>query len=305
MIVSDAAINRRITVFVSMVLIVVAGLYAYSVLPRESTPEIVIPILLVSTSYQGVAPADMESLVTIPIERKLTGLSGVKSIQSTSSEGISVIQVEFEADEDVDVVRQKVRDKVDQAKPDLPEEADDPQITEINVSDFPFMFISMTGDQIPLSIMTKLAEDLEDDIEAVKGVLEVNVVGGVEREIQIVVDPDRVTEYGISLADLVTLARVENVNTPAGAMELGEGRFSVRVPGEFTTADEINNLVVKAGQGGVVYMRDIAEIRDGYKDIESISRLNGRRAVTLSVSKRAGENLIDVAGRARECMEAY
>ncbi|HOC72988.1 MAG TPA: efflux RND transporter permease subunit, partial [Candidatus Hydrogenedentes bacterium] len=146
MIVSDAAINRRITVFVSMVLIVVAGLYAYSVLPRESTPEIVIPILLVSTSYQGVAPADMESLVTIPIERKLTGLSGVKSIQSTSSEGISVIQVEFEADEDVDVVRQKVRDKVDQAKPDLPEEADDPQITEINVSDFPFMFISMTGD---------------------------------------------------------------------------------------------------------------------------------------------------------------
>lgn len=305
MIVSDAAINRRITVFVSILLIVIAGMYSYSVLPRESTPEIVIPILLVTTSYQGVAPADMESLVTIPIERKLTGLSGVKSIQSTSSEGISVIQVEFEADEDVDVVRQKVRDKVDQAKPDLPEEADDPLITEINVSDFPFMFISMTGDQIPLSIMTKLAEDLEDDIEAVRGVLEVNVVGGVEREIQIIVDPDRVTEYGISLADLVTLARVENVNTPAGAMELGEGRFSVRVPGEFTAADEINNLVVKAGQGGVVYMRDIAEIRDGYKDIESISRLNGRRAVTLSVSKRAGENLIEVAGRARERMEAF
>lgn len=305
MILSDTAIDRRITVFVSILLIVVAGLYTYSALPRESTPEVVIPILLVTTSYQGVAPADMESLVTIPIERKLTGLSGVKRIQSTSAEGTSVIQVEFEADEDVDVVRQKVRDKVDQAKPDIPEEADDPQIMEINVSDFPFMFISMTGDQIPLALMTKLAEDLEDDIESVRGVLEVNVIGGIEREIQIIVDPERVTEYGVSLADLVVLARVENVNTPAGAMELGEGRFSVRVPGEFTGADEINNLVVKAGPGGVVYMRDIAEIRDGYKDIESISRLDGRRAVTLSISKRAGENLIDVAARARERMEAF
>lgn len=305
MILSDTAIDRRITVFVLILLIVVAGLYTYTALPRESTPEVVIPILLVTTTYQGVAPADMESLVTIPIERKLTGLSGVKRIQSTSAEGVSVIQVEFEADQNVDVVRQKVRDKVDQAKPDIPEEADDPQIMEINVSDFPFMFISMTGDHIPLALMTRLAEDLEDDIEAVRGVLEVNVIGGIEREIQIIVDPDRVTEFGVSLADLVTLARVENVNTPAGAMELGEGRFSVRVPGEFTGADEINSLVVKAGPGGVVYMRDIAEIRDGYKDIESISRLDGRRAVTLSVSKRAGENLIDVAARARERMEAF
>ncbi len=305
MIVSNTAVDRRTTVFVSLLLIAISGLYSYTVLPRESTPEVVIPILLVTTTYQGVAPADMESLVTIPIERKLTGIAGVKTIQSTSSEGVSVIQVEFEADEDVDEVRQKVRDKVDQAKPDLPEEADDPQIAEINVSDFPFMFISMTGERVPLSILTKLSEDLEDDIEAVKGVLEVNVVGGVEREIQIVVDPDRITEYGVSLADLVTLARVENVNTPAGAMTLDEGRFSVRVPGEFTSADELNSLVVKAGPAGVVYLRDIAQIRDAYKDVESVSRLNGKEAVTLAISKRAGENLLRVADDVRGAMESF
>ncbi len=304
MIVSDVAIARRITVYVLLLLIVIMGLYSYVVLPRESSPEVVIPLILVRTIYEGVAPSDIESLITIPIERKLTGISGVKEVESTSAEGLSIIQIEFEADEDIDSALQKVRDKVDQAQNDLPVDAEEPIIEEVNISDLPIMFLSLMGD-VGLPLLTKFAEDLEDEIESIKGVLDVHVVGGTEREIQIIVDPDRATEYGVSMADLVTLARVENVNTPAGSIELGDAKFSVRVPGEFASAEEIKNLIIKAGPSGNVYMRDIAEVVDGFKDMETLSRLDGRQTVALTVSKRAGENIIRIAERVRETVGRF
>ncbi len=304
MILSNLAIDRRVTVYVVLVLLVISGIYSYNVLPLEDNPEVIIPIIIVTTIYEGVAPSDMESLVTIPIERKLTGLSGVKSIESSSSEGVSVIRIEFMADEDIDSAHQRVRDKVDQAKPDLPEDADEPMIDEVNVSEFPIMFVSLMG-ETSLALLTNFANDLEEDLEAIKGVLDVEVIGGTEREIQIIVDPERAAAYGVSMADLVQLARVENVNTPAGAMELGEAKYTVRVPGEFTSADEINNLVVNAGQEGIVYIRDIAIVQDDFKDIETISRVNGRQAVTLSVSKRAGTNVIDLTDAVRAVLDDY
>ena len=304
MILSNAAIDRRITVVVLLLLIIVAGLYSYLVIPREDNPEIIIPILLVTTTYEGVAPGDMESLVTIPIERKLTGLSGVKEIVSSSAEGRSFIRIEFMPDEDITEAHQRVRDKIDQAMPDLPDEADDPVIEEINVSELPMMFLSIIGD-VGLPVLTNFGEDLEDELETVMGVLDVEVIGGVEREIQIIVDPDRAAELGVSLADLVVLARSENVNRPAGAMELGEAKFSVRVPGEFTHPDEIRNLIVKAGPEGNVYVRDVAEVYDSFKDIETISRVGGREAVTLSITKRAGENVIRIADEVRRIAATY
>lgn len=304
MILSNMAIDRRVTVYVLLVLFATTGIYSYVVLPREDSPEVIVPILLVTTTYQGVAPSDMESLVTIPIERKLTGLSGVKKIRSASAEGISFIQIEFQADEDIDQARQRVRDKVDQAKQDIPVDADDPVIDEINISELPLMFLSLMGD-MNQAVLTKYAKDLEDELESIRGVLDVKVVGGVEREIQIVVDPVRASEYGISMAELVTLAQVENVNTPAGSMELGEAKFLVRVPGEFTGAEEIKNLVVKSGPEGAVYVRDIADVQDGFKEIETISRLDGRQTVTLTVSKRAGENIIRIADEVRAVMARF
>ncbi len=302
--ISDMAIDRRTTVYVLLVLIFVSGLYSYWVLPREDNPEVIIPIILVTTTYEGVAPADMESLVTVPIERKLTGLSGVKQIESTSAEGFSLIQIEFEADEDIDDAHQRVRDKIDQAKPDLPPEAEDPTTDEINVSEVPILLLSLTGDA-GLPILTQIAEDLEDELETIRGVLDVKVVGGTEREIQIIVDPDRAAEYGVSMANLVMLARVENVNTPAGSLELGEAKFVVRVPGEFTSADEIGDLVVNASEDGVVYLRDIAEVRDGFKDMETMSRLDGRQAVTLTLSKRAGENVIILSDTVHKMVDQF
>jgi len=292
--ITEISVDRSITIFVLLLLVLVAGLYSYSALPREKYPEIVIPIIIVSTPYEGVAPADMETLVTIPIERKLAGLSNVREMKSWSSEGMSTINIEFEPDEDVDTALQRVRDKVDQARPDLPDEADDSEITEVNFSEFPIMFLSLTGD-VGLPILTEFAERLEEDIETLRGVLEVRVIGGVEREIQIIVDPDRASQYGISMIDLVQLAQVENVNTPAGSLHIGEASYLVRVPGEFRSAEDIENLVVQQSDGGVVYMRDIATVVDGFKDVETISRLDGVEAVTLSVIKRSGVNIIHLS----------
>lgn len=293
---TDAAVDRSTTTFVALVLIIVTGVGAYFRMPREKFPEIIIPRVIITTTYEGVSPTDIESLVTIPLEKELAGVSDLRDMTSYSAEGVSSIDLEFEPSIDIETALQKVRDKVDQARPDLPEEAEDPLIEEINFSEFPIMYLSLTG-TVGLPVLTQLAEDLEDEIESIKGVLEVKVIGGVEREIQIIVDPVRASEYGVSMADLVQLARVENVNTPAGTIDLGDAKYLVRVPGEFGSAQEIEDLVVKTSPEGAVYMRDIAEIRDAFKDVETKSRLNGQDAVTLSISKRAGESIIEISDK--------
>lgn len=297
------AIKNSTTIFVLLVLILVMGVYCYVVLPRESAPEIVIPYITVTTSYQGVSPEDIEALVSVPIERKLMGLSGVKEITSNSIEGMSNVLIEFEADEDIENALQRVRDRVSLAKSDLPADADDPVVNEVNISEFPIMMMALSGD-LPLPELTHIAEDLEDAIETVKGVLDVRVIGGVEREIQIEVDPSRVAAYGVSFADLITIAQVENTNTPAGALDLGEAKYLVRTPGEFTSPEDLNNLIVKRGDTGNVYLRDIATVKDGFKDLDSISRLDGKPSVTLAVSKRSGENIIAIARQVGAIVDA-
>jgi len=296
------AVDRRISVYVLVFIFIVTGLYSYIVLPRESAPEVVVPYVTVTTRYEGVTPEDMESLVTVPIERKLTGLSDVKKIQSDSVEGISTVVIEFVSETDIDDALQRVKDKVDLAKPDLPDDADDPIIGEINLGELPILIISLTGD-IGLAALDQLADDVEDRIEAVKGVLDVEIIGGVEREIQIEVDPDRVAEYGISLAELIQVTQLENVNTPGGTMNLGAGKFLMRTPGEFTTPDDLTGLIAKQGPGGTVYLRDIAKVTDGFKELTSISRVNGNPSVTLTVSKRSGENIIRIVDEIRAILD--
>ncbi|MBI1319770.1 MAG: MMPL family transporter [Candidatus Hydrogenedens sp.] len=296
MVVTDAAINRSTTVLVSLLLITFAGFTSYFGMPREKYPEIIIPRIIVTTTYEGVSPSDIETLLTIPIERELTGINDVREITSYSAEGISSIQIEFEPSIDIDTALQKVRDKVDQAKSELPTEADDATIREINFSEFPIMYLSLRG-KVGLPMLTQVADELEDEIESIRGVLDVKVTGKVEREIQIIVDPTRAGEYGVSMADLVQLARVENVNTPAGSVELAGAKYLIRVPGEFESAAEIEDLVVKTSPQGVVYMRDIARVVDGFKEIETMSRLDDEEAVTLAVSKRSGESIIAISDK--------
>ncbi|MCL4215532.1 MAG: efflux RND transporter permease subunit, partial [Candidatus Hydrogenedentes bacterium] len=300
--ITNMAIDRRTTIYVLLVIILVSGIYSWMTLPRESNPEVVVPFIHIAVTYEGVTPEDMESLVTLPLERKLANLKNIKQITSTSVEGVSSVFLEFDADSDVDDSLQRVRDKVDQARNDLPADAEDPVITELNISEFPIMILSLTG-ELPLPILTEIAEDIEDRIETIKGVLDVKVIGQYEREIQIVVDPVRVVEYGVSMSDLISITRLENVNTPGGSLDLGEGKYLMRTPGEIRSPEELNNLVVKQGAQGTVYLRDIAEVVDGYKETTSISRVNGKPSLTLTISKRAGENIVAVAEQIQDEIE--
>ncbi len=281
-------------IFILMTILILLGLKAYTSLPREASPSITIPVVMVTTTYFGVAPGDMETLVTQPIEKKLKEITEVKEIRSTSAEGYSSIQVEFNPDIDIDDAVQKVREKVDLARPELPPDADDPVINEINFSDFPIMLVNISGDY-GLVKLKKIAEDLEEEFEDVPGVLDVKVTGGLEREVKVDVDLDRLKYYNISFKKIIDAIRDENTNIPGGTIEVGKLKYTVRVPGEFQSPDELNDIIVKVVDGRPIYLKDVAKVTFGFKERTSYARQNGVECITLSVVKRSGENIIEVA----------
>jgi len=290
----DWSVRSRTVALVLCVAVSVAGLYSYATLPREAFPDVKIPYVFINTRYRGVSPADVESSVTVKIENKLKGLSGVRKIASTSAEGLSQITVEFETGIDIDDAVQKVKDRVEQAKNDLPGDLDDdPEVSEINVSELPIVTVVLSG-EVGLARLKEIAEDLKEDLEAIPGVLEAEVSGGVEREIRVEVDPDRVAQYRLSLAQVNMAIPSENLSVSGGSIRTPGGRFQIRVPGEFKTPEEARKIVVAVVNGSPVYLDDLAEIVDGFKDEETRSRLDGRSAVTIYVKKRSGENVVKI-----------
>ncbi len=303
MIVNQAALKRQVTVLALLVIIVIAGLYCYATLPRESFPDITIPYVFVTTTYEGVAPQDMEKLITIPIERKLKGIDNVEEIRSTSAEGLSTVAIKFLPKVDLDDAVQKVRDKVDQAKNDLPADlADDPVIQEVNFSDMPVIRVVLSG---PFSLrrLQNLAEDLQDRIESITGVLEARISGGLEREIRVEFDLDRVGAYNVPFSSIINSVTRGNVNMPGGSMDIGEGKYLVRVAEDFKHPSEIYSIVAFVRDGKPVYLRDIATIKDSHKDALTRSRINGKKSVTIGVSKRSGENIVRVTDEVKRIVE--
>ena len=295
MLISNASIRNRTTVGVLMFLIIVAGTFSYSTLPREAAPDVEIPIVIITTTYEGVSPEDVESAVTIKIENELTGLKGVKEIRSSSAEGVSTITVEFMPDVDIDDAMQYVRDKVDQAVPELPDAAEEPYLTEVNVAEMPIMMVNVIG-PISLVRLKEIADRLEETIEQrVDGVLNVDVLGGLEREIRLELDQDKVAGYGLTIAELLELIPAENVNISAGGLETEGVRFNVRVPAELRDADEANLLLLTVRDGKPIYLLDVAHVVDTFKDRTSYARLNGRPSVTLAVQKRIGADILPIA----------
>lgn len=294
----DYAIRNRAAVFTMILMIVTLGLRAYLTLPRESTPDITIPFAVVSTFYFGTSPEDMETLVTEKLETKLGEINKVKEMRSMSGEGISSISVEFDADADVDEMLTKVREKVELARADLPTDAESPMVSEVNFSAFPVLLINVSGDYGPAQLKD-VAQDIQDELEGVAGVLDVGVTGGLEREVQINVDPAKLRHYRLGLWDVQNAIQMENLNMPGGAMEVGAYSYLLRVPGEIGEPREIADFVIKADKQFPVYLRDIADVRYSFKDASSTARMDGRECVTISISKRAGENLIVIVDEAR------
>jgi multidrug efflux pump len=291
------AVRKRTSVVVLAIIIIIFGYMAYNSLPREAAPDITIPYVFVMTRYSGVAPEDIEQSITIPIEKKLKGLEAVKQIRSSSTEGMSSIVIEFVAGTDIEEVLNKTKDKVDLAKPDLPADLEeDPEVIEINISELPILVLSLTGPG-GLVRLKEIAEDLQDDIESIPGVLEAEVTGGFEREIRVEPDPEKLAYYRLSILSLQDVITKENQNVSGGAIRMGDGRFQLRVPGEFQSPAEIYGLIVGLQSGRPVYLKDVARVVDGFKDEEGRSRLDGREAINIAVKKRAGENVIRISER--------
>jgi multidrug efflux pump len=300
--ITNWSLLHKTSVFVLLVIVVIAGFVSYVGLPVESFPQIKQPFVIVSAPYVGVSPSDMETLVANPIEKKLKEISKIKNLTSSSTEGFTNVFAEFEPDIDIDEAVRKVREKVDQAKPDLPSDLDDPIIQEINFENIPIMRVSIVGNQ-SLVTLKDIAEELQDKIEQVPGVLDVKISGGLEREVKINVNPSRLQYYNIGLKDVIDAIRDENLTIPGGSMESGNLKWTVRVPGEFQSVEEMKNIVVKTINSSPIYLQDLADIEFGFKEPESYARLDGESSVTLSIQKRSGENIIRIADRVKEILK--
>ncbi|MBU2549941.1 MAG: efflux RND transporter permease subunit [Proteobacteria bacterium] len=303
MIVNQYALKRQAAVLALLVLIVIAGLYSYMTLPRESFPDITIPYVFVTTTYEGVSATDMEQLISIPIERKLKGLADTEEITSTSAEGISTVAVKFLPKVNIDDALQKVRDKVDEARNDLPADLpDDPMVKEVNFNEFPIIRVVLSG---PFSLrrLKTFADDYKDRFESISGVLEARLSGGVERAIMVEFDLDRVGAYNMPFSNLIQAVTKGNVNMPGGSMDIGDGRYMVRVPEDFKHPAEIFSIVAFVRDGKPVYLRDVALIQDSFKDPTTRSRINEQPSVTLSVIKRSGENIVRICDDVKQAVK--
>ncbi|MED5402235.1 MAG: efflux RND transporter permease subunit, partial [SAR324 cluster bacterium] len=290
---SHIAIRNPIFVFIMVLVISIAGFQAYKSIPREAAPDIQIPLLIVSIPFPGSSPEDVESLISNKVEQELKTIKNLKEISSTSSEGVSVLTLEFTSDFDISEARTKVREKMDQIKPDLPTDAEDYQVTEINLSEQPLMILNLAGD-IGLLRLTELADEVKEEIEGVPGILEVRRAGGLEKEIRVYVNPDKMNYYKLALNQVSSSISNENTNLPGGTITMGPTKYMIRVPGEFVSPEGINEAVISSPNQVPVRVGDIAEVVFGYKEVTSKSRLDGLESVSLSIVKRSGENLLAI-----------
>ncbi|MBN2716047.1 MAG: efflux RND transporter permease subunit [Deltaproteobacteria bacterium] len=300
--ITEAALKFNVTVYVLIVFLVVAGYLAVKSLPLEAAPEVKIPIMIVSTVYPGVAPEDMERLVTNVMERELADLKDVKKMSSSSAESSSAVTIEFEADVDLDLAYQKVRDKVDKAKIDLPADAEEPAIIEINVAEFPMMLVNISG-EYKLDTLKQVAETVQDDIETIPGVLSVGLSGGQDREIQIYLNPGKMEYYKLGVGQVISRIQQEHRTTPAGYLDLGGSKYSVRIPGEYKNVKLMEDIVLKSPGGNPIRLKDVGSVIDGFKERETISRMDKTECITLRVVKRAGANIVEIADQIKTLLK--
>ena len=298
----DAALSHSRTVIATLVLILLSGTVAYIEIPKEADPDINIPIIYVSMSHEGISPEDAERLLVRPMEQELRVIEGVKEMRATAFEGGANVTMEFDAGFDADVALDDVREKVDLAKPELPEETDEPTVHEVNFSLFPVIVVTLSG-PVPERTLLKLARDLQDRIEGISTVLKAEIAGDREELVEILIDPVKVESYGLSPIDTVNAIRQSNLLVAAGSQDTGKGRFSLKVPGLFESVWDIVSMPVKVEGDAVVKLGDIAEVRRGFKDPEGYARVGGEPAIALEVSKRSGENIIDTVAAIRAVVE--
>ncbi|MFI5195684.1 MAG: efflux RND transporter permease subunit [Chitinophagales bacterium] len=292
---SSWAINNRTAIYIMTVIITLAGLMAYNSLPKEKFPEIKFPQIIVQTVFPGTSPENMENLVTKQIEKQVKNLTGVKKVTSNSFQDYSIVIVEFNPDVEVDKAKQDVKDGVDKAKQDLPKNLPyQPEIKDIDLSEFPILSVNISGNY-DLNRLKKYADKVKDNIEAIREVKRVDMVGGPEREIQINVDLYKMQASGLTFGDIQNIVSSENVSASAGEISMNNQKRVLNIHNDFKNADQIANTIIRNQQGKAIYLKDIAEVADNFAEQKSFARLEGNNVITLNVIKAKGKNLIDAS----------
>jgi multidrug efflux pump len=298
------AIDNKVSIYVATLIVCLAGILVYRGLPKENFPEVVFPQIYVATVYNA-PPKDIENLITKQIEKQVKSLSGVKKVTSNSLQNFSNVIIEFETDIDVADAKREVQNAVDKAKPDLPTDLEnEPEVIDIDISEVPIMFVNLSGDY-DLQTLKRYAELMQERFESLREIRRVDIVGALDREIQINVDMYKAAAAGVALMDIAQTIGSENVILPAGELSVDGMKRSLSVSGEFADADEMANVVVGSTVGGKVYLKDIAEVIDTHKEQESFARLDKKNVVTLNIIKRSGENLIEASDNIRAIIDEY
>jgi multidrug efflux pump subunit AcrB len=301
------SIDNKTSIYVLAIMLAVFGMINYSSIPKEQFPEVVVPRIIVTTIYPGTSPSDIENLITSPLEKDLKSISGVKKISSKSVQDYSLIMVEFNTGIDVTDAKQKVKDAVDKTKSagnlpnDLP---NDPSVIEIEISDFPIMYINISGNY-DLVKLKKYAEMLQDKIETFPEITRVDIVGALDREIQVDVDMYKMQMAKVTFAQIAQILASENMIISGGTIDMQNMTRSLRVIGEYKNIDEIKNTILISSNGAQVALKDIADVKDSYKEQESFSRFDKKNVITLNVVKKSGQNLLDASDKINQVISEY
>jgi HAE1 family hydrophobic/amphiphilic exporter-1 len=296
--------NFRFT-YLILIGILITGIYSMLTLPREAEPEIRVPFASVVTVYPGANPLDVEELVTDKIEAEIKNLDNIKVFNSSSGQGFSSIFVEYEAEADLQESFRKLREAVDNSEKNLPEDAETPTVTEINFSDFPIVTYSLVGEGFDDVSLKKIADELQAELENVRDVSKVEIIGGIEREFQVFISQTKLANFNISLSQITQAISTSNFSLPSGDIEIDNFIYNVRVKGRFQSAEELNDIVVATYNDSPVFLRDIATIKDDYKEKKSESKIGfqnepARNTVSLQVFKKTGGNILNIVKNSQE-----
>jgi HAE1 family hydrophobic/amphiphilic exporter-1 len=298
----DLSTSRPVTFLMLFIAIAAIGVVSVSAISIDLYPDIDFPTVSIVTTYEGVSPEDIETLITKPIEESVASVEDVDEVSSSSREGLSVVSVKFKWGKDMDIASLDVREAVDFVKPFLPDDADDPFVFKFSTSAMPVLFLGLGGDY-PLAELKKISEDqVEPRLERIQGVAAVYTQGGREREIHVYADDEKLKAYGLSLGQLVSALAMENVRVPGGTIEQGRSDFLVRTSGEFESVREIADVVVTRAQGSPVYLRDVAIIEDSFADRSEELRLGGRPGVMVMIQKQSTANTVEVSDRVKAAL---
>ena len=300
---SSWAIDNKTAIYIVVFIITLMGISSYNSLPKESFPDIVVPKFFISTVYAGNSPSNIENTITKPLEKKLKSIPGVKKLTSNSMQDVSLITVEFNTSVTIDKARQQIKDKVDEAKSDLPTGLTrQPFVKELAFSELPIMYINIAGD-MDLTKLKEYADDLKDKIEGLKEITEVKMVGAPDREIQVNLDMYKMQSMLLTMGDLERAIGSENITISGGQIPMDGTKRTISIKNEFKKVEELGNLIISSQSGARLYLKDFAQIIDTVAETQSYARLGGKNVITLNVIKRAGENLISASDKIKDAID--